>query len=129
MAKTTAAVSPLRRRMIDDMNVRNLSPATQQSYLHWVTKLSRHYGRSQDRLDIEDIRAFQVHLVSQGISWPVLNQAVCTLRFFYGVTLGRADVPELIAYARTPRRLPVILSGEEVLAFSRRCLRRRRARR
>ena len=81
-------LSPLRRRMIEDMTIRNLSPATQRSYVHAVAKFSGHFGRSPDRLDLEDVRAFQVHLVSTGISWPALNQTVCALRFFYGVTLG-----------------------------------------
>lgn len=117
MADTTTAVSPLRRRMIDDMMLRNLSPATQRSYLHAVTKFSRHFGRSPDRLGPEDVRAFQVYLVSQGISWPSLNQTVCALRFFYGVTLNRGEIPERIAYARTPRKLPAILSPDEVVRF------------
>ena len=115
MTDATAAVSPLRRRMIDDMSLRNLSPATQQSYLYAVAKFSRYHGRSPDRLGIEDVRAFQVYLVSQGISWPALNQTVCALRFFYGVTMNRAEMPERIAYARTPRKLPVILSADEVV--------------
>lgn len=114
---TTTAVSPLRRRMIDDMMLRNLSPATQRSYLHAVTKFSRHFGRSPDRLGLEDVRAFQVYLVSQGISWAALNQTVCALRFFYGVTLDRAEIPERIVYARTPRKLPAILSADEVVRF------------
>lgn len=117
MTDTTAAVSPLRRRMIDDMSLRNLSPATQRSYLHAVTKFSRYFGQPPDRLGLEDVRAFQVHLVSQGISWPALNQTVCALRFFYGITLDRAEIPERIVYARTPRKLPVILSADEVVRF------------
>jgi integrase/recombinase XerD len=59
-----AEMSPLRRRMIEDMTVRNLSPATQRSYVHAVAK----FGRSPDRLDLEDVRTFQVHLVAGGIS-------------------------------------------------------------
>ena len=102
-----AEMSPLRRRMIEDMTVRNLSPATQQSYIHAVAKFSRYFGRSPDRLGLEDVRAFQVHLVSKGISWASLNQTVCALRFFYGVTLGETTIPERIAYAREPRKLPV----------------------
>src|ERR1700733_1034320 len=98
-----AELSPLRRRMIDDMTVRNLSPATQLSYLHAVTKFSRHFQRSPDRLGLEDVRAFQVYLVSTGISWPALNQIVCALRFFYGVTLGQATVPERIAMRENHR--------------------------
>lgn len=111
-----AEISPLRRCMIEDMTIRNLSPATQQSYLNVVAKLNRYFGRSPDRLDLE-IRAFQVHLVAKGMSWPALNQIVCALRFFYGVTLGHDTVPERIAYARKPRKLPVVLSADEVVCF------------
>ena len=68
MTDATAVLSRLRRRMIDDMSLRNLSPATQRSYLHAVTKFSRYFGRSPDRLGLEDVRAFQVYLVPQGIS-------------------------------------------------------------
>ncbi|MCD6079475.1 MAG: integrase [Ramlibacter sp.] len=110
-------MSPLRRRMIEDMTVRNLSPATQRSYIHAVAKFSRYFGRPPDRLGLEDVRTFQVHLVANGISWPALNQTVCALRFFYGVTLGHAEMPERIAYARTPRKLPVVLNADEVIRF------------
>jgi integrase/recombinase XerD len=112
-----AQISPLRRRMIEDMTVRNLSPATQQSYLNAVSKFSRYFSRSPDRLGLEDVHAFQVHLVATGISWPALNQIVCALRFFYGVTLGQDTVPERIAYAREPSKLPVVLSADEVARF------------
>ena len=113
-----AQLSPLRRRMVEDMTLRNMSPATQRSYVSAVSKFSRYFGKSPDRLSLEDVRAFQVHLVSTGISWPSLNQIVCALRFFYGVTLGEADVPERIPYAREPRKLPVVLSADEVVLFS-----------
>jgi integrase/recombinase XerD len=110
-------MSPLRRRMIEDMTVRNLSPATQRSYISAVSKFSRYFGRSPDKLELEDVRAFQVHLVSTGISWPALNQIVCALRFFYGVTLGEAVIPERIPYAREPSKLPTVLSPDEVVQF------------
>jgi site-specific recombinase XerD len=112
-----AEISPLRRRMIEDMTVRNLSPATQQSYLHAVSKFSRHFGQSPDRLGLEEVHAFQLHLVATGVSWPSLNQIVCALRFFYGVTLGQDTLPERIAHAREPSKLPVVLSAEEVVRF------------
>jgi integrase/recombinase XerD len=110
-------ISPLRRRMSEDMTVRNLSPATQRSYISAVAKFSRFFGRSPDRLDLEDVRTFQVHLVAKGISWPGLNQVVCALRFFYGVTLRRDEIPERIVYARQPRKLPEVLSAGEVVRF------------
>jgi len=112
-----ATMSPLRRRMIEDMTIRNLSPATQRSYLNAVSKFSRHFGRSPDRLGLDEVHAFQVHLVATGISWPSLNQIVCALRFFYGVTLGQATFPERIAYAREPQKLLVVLSADEVVRF------------
>ncbi len=68
MTDTTPQLSPLRCRMIEDMTVRNQSPATQRSYIHAVAKLSRYFGRSPDRLEVEDVRAYQVYLVAQGIS-------------------------------------------------------------
>jgi site-specific recombinase XerD len=109
-----AELSPLRRRMIEDMTVRNLAPATQQSYVSAVAKLSRFFGRSPDRLTLEDVRSFQVHLIRQDVSWSLLNQTVAALRFFYGVTLGWPDLPDRIPYAREPRTLPTILSSAEV---------------
>jgi integrase/recombinase XerD len=112
-----AELSPLRRRMIEDMTIRNMSPATQRSYISAVSKFSRYFGRSPDKLTLDDVHAFQVHLVSMGISWPGLNQIVCALRFFYGVTLGEAAVPERIPYAREPRKLPIVLSADEVVRF------------
>src|SRR6516225_1658300 len=112
-----AEMSPLRRRMIEDMTIRNLSPATQRSYLHAVSKFSQYFGRSPDRLGLEDVRAYQVHLASKGLAWASLNQVVCALRFFYGVTMGEQTIPERIPYARAPRKLPVVLSAEEVVLF------------
>jgi integrase/recombinase XerD len=106
-----AEISPLRRRMIEDMTIRNLSPATQRSYLHAVSKFSRHFGHSPDRLGLEDVRAFQAHLASTGISWASLNQTACALRFFYGVTLGQDAIPDRIRYAREPRKPPAVCSA------------------
>ena len=110
-------MSPLRRRMIEDMTVRNLSPATQRSYVHAVLRFARFFDCSPERLGLEDVRTFQVHLVAGGISWPALNQTVCALRFLYGVTLKQAELPERIPYARTSRKLPVVLSADEVVRF------------
>ena len=112
-----AEMSPLRRRMTEDMTIRNLSPATQRSYIHAVSRFSLYFGHSPDRLGLEDVRAYQVHLASKGVAWGSLNQVVCALRFFYGVTLGEATIPERIAYAREPLKLPTVLSADEVVRF------------
>ena len=65
-----AEISPLRCRMIEDMTVRNMSPATQRSYVSAVPKFSRYFGRSADKLTLDDVHAFQVHLVSTGFRGP-----------------------------------------------------------
>ena len=110
-------ISPLRRRMIDDMTIRNLSPTTQRSYIHAVASYSRYFGRSPDRLSFEDVRAYQVHLAGIAVAWGTLNLVVCALRFLCGVTLGQDEVPERIAYARRPSTLPEVLSQDEVVRF------------
>ncbi len=99
------------------MTVRNLSPATQQSYVYAVAKFSRFFGCSPDRLGIEEVRAYQLHLAGLGWSWSHINQVSCALRFFFGVTLGRPDAFDRIISAKEPKKLPVVLSGEEIVRF------------
>ena len=77
-----ATMSPLRRRMIEDMTIRNLSRSTQQSYVYAVAKFSRHFNSPPDRLGMEEVRAYQLHLVGQKYSWTHINQVACALRFF-----------------------------------------------
>ena len=93
-------MSPLPQRMIEEMKVRNPSPATQRSYVDAVVRFSRHFGRSPHLLGIEDVRIYRVHLVSHSICWSQLTKVVCALRSFYGVTLGCSDLPERIPHAR-----------------------------
>jgi integrase/recombinase XerD len=96
-----AEMTPLRRRMIEDMSIRDLSPVTQRCYLHAVTSFSRHFNRSPDRLGLTEVRAYQVHLVSTDVSWQAFNQTICALRFFYGVTLSsRRHRQQQAGYAR-----------------------------
>jgi Phage integrase, N-terminal SAM-like domain len=88
--------------MIEDMTIRNLSQAAQQCY---VRKFSRHFGKSPDRLGIEDVRAYQLHLIAQKRSWSHMNQTACALWFFYGVALGRQEALERIVNGREPEKL------------------------
>ena len=113
-----AQMSPLRRRMVEDMTVRNLSPRTQVVYVHAIARLSKFCGgRSPAGLTLDDIHRFQVDLASRKMSWGYFNQMMAGLRFFYGITLDRPELPERIAYAKEPRRLPVVLSPDEVARF------------
>src|SRR6185369_3944362 len=114
-----ATMSPLRRRMIEDMTVRNLSAATQQSYIYAVAKFSRHFNRSPDQLGMEDVRAYQLHLVGQKYSWTHVNQVACALRFFYGITLGQKEAFERIILGKEPEKLPPVLNREEIVRFLR----------
>src|SRR3954463_2848811 len=112
-----ATMSPLRRRMIEDMTVRNLSPATQQSYLYAVAKFSRHFSLPPAQLGTEQVRAYQLHLIAQKRSWSHINQVACALRFFYGVTLGQKEAVARIVSGREPEKLPPVLNPEEITRF------------
>lgn len=109
-------MTPLRKRMIDDMRVRNFAPATIRNYVAHVAWFARYHGRSPEHLGLEHIRAYQVHLVEdRQVSWSHFNVGVCALRFLYRVTLGKDWCIEHIPYAKLPKRLPCVLSSSEVI--------------
>jgi site-specific recombinase XerD len=112
---TDEAMSPLRRRMIEDMTIRKLAPKTQHDYVQRVKNFAAFLGRSPDTASFEDVRRYQLHLASSGMSVPTLNQAVSTLRFFFRVTLKRYEIVEHTHFIHEPRKLPVVLSPEEVV--------------
>lgn len=107
-------ISPLRQRMIEDMTLRKLSPNTQSAYILAVKKFTRFLGRSPDNATSEDLRRYQLHLVDKGISSITLNASITGLRFFFKVTLDRADAVTKMSFVHEPRKLPVVLSREEV---------------
>jgi site-specific recombinase XerD len=111
---TDEVMSPLRRRMIEDMTIRKLAPKTQQGYIGTIKSFAAFLRRSPDTATVEDVRRFQLHLAQYGAQTPVLNHAVSALRFFFGVTLGRHDIVEYTTFIHEPRKLPVVLSAEEV---------------
>jgi site-specific recombinase XerD len=111
---TDEAMSPLRRRMIEDMTIRKLAPRTQQGYIRTIRNFAVFLGRSPDTASAEDIRRFQLHLATHGARPPILNHTVSALRFFFKVTLRRHDIIEHTTFIRQPRKLPVVLSAEEV---------------
>ena len=112
---TTEAMSPLRRRMIEDMTIRNFGPKTQHDYVRSVRNLTVFLGRSPDTASNEDVRRFQLHLASDGISAASMNSTVSGLRFF--LTLGRSNIASHLPFVRQPQKLPVVLSPEEVSRF------------
>jgi integrase/recombinase XerD len=111
---TDKAISPLRQRMIEDMTIRKLAPKTQQGYVRTVKDFAAFLGRSPDTASFEDVRRFQLHLAANGARTPILNHTVAALRFFFRVTLKRSDIIEHTTFLHEARKLPVVLSPEEV---------------
>lgn len=112
---TDEYISPLRRRMIEDMTVRNFAPKTQHDYIRAVANLTRFLGRSPDTATAEDLRLFQLHLTGNRVGAPTINFTVTALRFFFTVTLDRADAIKHLTFIPEPRKIPIVLSPEEVV--------------
>jgi site-specific recombinase XerD len=107
-------VTPLRQRFTQDLQCRNYSPRTVDTYVRCVAAFARHFRRSPEHLDAEHVRLYQLHLLEQKASWSRFNQAVCALRFLYKVTLQRPGLVVQIPYGKKPRTLPAVLSTDEV---------------
>jgi integrase/recombinase XerD len=112
-------MTTLRRRMMEDMQVRNLSLHTQDAYVQQVSQFARHFNRSPELLGPEEIRSYQVYLTNQRKLAPSsVNIAIAALRFLYKITLHKDwSLEEVIPTPKTPQKLPIVLSPEEVLRF------------
>ena len=108
-------VSALRARMIEDMIVRGFTEKTRNDYIRHVRAFAAFIGRSPDTATAEDLRRFQLHQRQSGMQPPSINSAVSALRFFFTVTLDRPDLARRLTVVRQPRRLPAVLSAEEVV--------------
>src|SRR5438445_4798113 len=114
---TEQAISPLRRRMIEDMAIRKFAQKTQHDYVQRVKDFANYLKRSPDTAKSEDVRGFQLHLASSGAGTPKINATVAALRFFFKVTLDCADLAKHLSFIHEPRKVPVVLSPEEVARF------------
>jgi len=108
------AINPLRRRMIEDMTIRNFDQRTQQAYIRSVRSCCRYCGQRPEALTFEDVRRYQLHLGQCGLAASSINGAMVALRFFFRVTLRRPEAVDYIPIARAAQRLPVVLSRSEV---------------
>lgn len=108
-------ISPLRQRMIEDMAVRNFIEKTRNDYIRQVWSFTAFLHRSPDTATPEDLRRFQLHQTQTGVRPPSINAAVAALRFFFTVTLDRPDMARHLTVVREPRRIPTILSPDEVV--------------
>ena len=111
---TTTTISPLRQRMIEDMNARKLVAGTQKGHLRSCERFARFLGRSPDGATPEDVRRFQVHLAESGLSICNRNRTMTGLRFLFRVTMRRLDLAAEIYHLREPQRLPKVMSPDEV---------------
>jgi integrase/recombinase XerD len=108
-------MTALRQRMIEDMQLRNLSPHTIEAYVLAVKQFANHFNRSPEQLSGQDVRQYLLHLVQEKrVSWSRYNIARCALQFLYQITLGRDERFEKLPCARVPKRLPTVLSTEEL---------------
>ena len=114
MDTTTPKTSPLRQRMIDEMCMRQLAPKTREAYIRAVVHFARYLRRSPDTATAEELRAYQLHCVKEGISAITLNATITGLKFFFEATLGRKEIMAKTHPVRVRRTLPIILSREEV---------------
>ena len=114
---TDKGMSPLRRRMIEDMTVRKFVEKTQNDYIRHVKELTAFLGRSPAMATAEDLRRYQLHMTHSGTRPPTINSAVSALRFFFSVTVDRPEVTKLLTFVAEPRKIPVVLSPEEVARF------------
>jgi site-specific recombinase XerD len=113
----TKPISLLRQRMIDDMKIRNMSMSTQEAYIRAVAKFSAFHKQSPNRLGLEHLRDYQLHLMSRGFKTTSICQKLSALRFFYGTTLRRPDIARQISFPRRSDFLPAVLAREEVERF------------
>jgi site-specific recombinase XerD len=100
--------------MLEELKRRNLSDETARIYVTQVAALARHFRTSPDKLSHEQLRDYQLHLINREVSWSTYNTTVCAMRFFYGKVLNWQHVIDRLPYAKTPKRLPVVLSRSEV---------------
>lgn len=111
-------MTDLRQRMLDDLRLRNFSRHTQEAYIGAVARFARHFRTSPEKLDVEQVRQYLLHMIHERrVAWSTYNVTLCALRFFYQTTLGRTGLLDGVPCPKEPKRLPVVLSREEVAQF------------
>ncbi|WP_131196778.1 phage integrase N-terminal SAM-like domain-containing protein [Lichenihabitans psoromatis] len=112
--QASVPVSPLRRRMLDDMAMRGLHEDTKRNYIMFVRSFAAFLSRSPETATAEDVRRFQIHQADSGVQPPTINGSVSALRFLFTVTLDRPDLSRRLVLVRYAQKLPTVLNVEEV---------------
>ncbi len=111
---TSEKISPLRQRMMEDMRIRGMGEKAQKGHIRTIKDFAKFLGRSPDTATPEDLRAYQLHMTDAKIGIPTFNSRIVALRFFFSMTCGREEMKRHMQFRRAPRKLPVVLSPEEV---------------
>jgi integrase/recombinase XerD len=114
---TDQVISPLRQRMLEDMAIRKFAAKTQHDYVQRVKEFAAFLGRSPGTAKAEDVRRFRLHLTANGANTPKINATAAALRFLFNITLDRPDLAKHLSFIHEPRKVPVVLSPEEVARF------------
>ncbi|ETX10984.1 integrase [Roseivivax halodurans JCM 10272] len=107
-------ISPLRKRMIEDMNIRGMGDKAQKAHIRAVKNFAAFLGRSPDTATPDDLRAYQLHMTETGVTPSTFNARIMALRFLFGTTCKKAEMHEHMQFRRQPRRLPVVLGLEDI---------------
>ncbi len=108
------SIPAIRQRFLEDMRVKGLSPKTQTMYLRAMRDFTRFIGRSPDTASPEDLRSFQLDMADKGIGAPTFNNRLSVLSFFFSVTCAREGMKKYMRYQRIAKKIPEVLSAEEV---------------
>ena len=111
---TQEKMSPLRMRMIEDMRIRGMAETSQKAHIRAVKDFAGFLGRSPDTATTEELRSYQLHMTDTGVTPSVYNARITALRFFFSMTCGREEMKRYMQFRTQPRKLPAVLSAEEV---------------
>ncbi|MCP4284802.1 MAG: tyrosine-type recombinase/integrase [Gammaproteobacteria bacterium] len=111
---TQEKITPLRERMIEDMRIRGMGEKTQKAHIRAIKHFAAFLGRPPDTATPEELRSYQLHMTNNEVSPWTFNVRIVSLRFFFGVTCGHEEMKRYMQFQRKPRKLPIVLSVEEV---------------
>lgn len=113
---TPEKISPLRARMMEDMRIRGMQETSQKAHIRALKDFTTFLGRSPDTATPDELRAYQLHMTDTEVTPSVYNARITALRFFFGMTCDREDMKKYMQFRTEPRKLPIVLSIEEVAA-------------